>query len=181
MREFDAEDLGRLQDIVEDFRTAMLVTATDDGRLNARPMTVVNRGAEAAKAGVAAPPNTVLFITNSDSELAAELVRSPAVSITMQDGARYVAMNATARLDRDPARLRALWSKAWDVWFEGGVNDPTATLIDCEVDKAEYWDVGGKDAVRFSMEFARALVTGTTMRPERAGQHGVVEQPPARE
>ena len=181
MRESHADDLTRLQDIVEDFRTAMLVTATGDGRLNSRPMTVVNRGADAAKAGVAAPPNTILFVTNSDSELAAELVRSPSVGITMQDGARYVSMNARARLDRDPARLRAIWSKAWDVWFKGGVDDPTATLIDCEVDKAEYWDVSGKDAVRFSMEFARALVTGTTMRPERAGQHGVVEQPLARD
>lgn len=177
MQEPNAGDQTRLQEIVEDFRTAMLVTTGDDGRLNARPMTVVNRSAAAEKAGVASPPELILFITNSDSELAAELVRSPSVSITMQDGARYVAMNATVRLDRDPARLRALWSKAWDVWFDGGVEDPTATLIHCEVTKAEYWDVSGKDAVRFSLEFARALVTGTTMRPERAGQHGVIDQP----
>ena len=177
MHESNADDQDRLQEIVADFRTAMLVTTGDDGRLNARPMTVVNRGAAAEKAGVESPPDMLLFITNSDSELAAELLRTPSVSITMQDGARYVAMNATVRLDRDPATLRALWSKAWDVWFAGGVDDPTATLIHCEVSKAEYWDVSGTDAVRFSIEFARALVTGTTMRPERAGQHGVVDQP----
>jgi len=181
MRESHAYYLTRLRDIAEDFRTAMLVTATDDGRLNFRPMTVVNRSSDAVKAGVATPPNMVMFIANSDSELAAELVRSSSVTITMQDGARHVAMSATARLDRDPARLRAVWRKPWDVWFDGSVDDPAATLIDCEVERAQYWDVSGKDAVHFSMEFARGLVTSLTVRPECAGQQGAVQQPPARD
>lgn len=149
-----------LEDILDNFDNAMLVTRHPANRLDARPMRVAERKSTVE----------ITFVTDIDSGKVKEIENSPDVAVTMQNGSQYVAISAKATLCRDSARIKQLWSKAWDMWFEGGPEDPSVVLIDVSVVTAEYWDFTGSNRLAFIVEAGKALLQGETV--ETAGLPG---------
>jgi general stress protein 26 len=154
MADEQQSEAARLRMIVNEFRTAMLVNFASKGRIAARPMTVANRVGDGSghRAATDRPPHRLSFVTRSDGRIAAELQRDASVCVTMQDGGRYVVMQGYAELSEDRERIRQLWNKAWDVWFEGGPDNPHVVLIDCDIEHAEFWDSAGVPGVEFKLE-----------------------------
>ena len=70
----------------------------------------------------------------------------------------YVSVSGTARLVKDKAKLKELWSPIYKTWFPQGLRDPDVTLLKVDVTEAEYWDSPGN--VISSIMVAFALATG---------------------
>ena len=91
-----------------------------------------------------------------------------ALSFSSRDA--WVSLTGTAAVVDDRTKLEELWTTFAEAWLPGGPDNPEATLIRVDVDRAEYWDTpGGKVASLLS--FAKTKLTGDTYDAD----HGVVE------
>lgn len=141
----------RLNKLMSDFDTAMLVTRAADGGLHARPLAIADHRDE----------GLLYFATAAESQKVRELEQDAHVNVTMQDKRRFVSVTGTARLVSDRALVDQLWSEAWKVWFPKGKDDPSLRILIVDAIEASYWDAGGIEGLRYMFESAKAYATGT--------------------
>ncbi len=137
-----------LYDLLQNFDTAMLVTAPSAGDLGARPMSVAELK----------PDGDVYFATSLSSPKLAEIQAQPQVLVTFQSSSQYAAVKGVAHVLRDRATIDRLWSEAWRVWFPGGKDDPSLCVLRVDATEAEYWDNKGVQGLKFVVNSLRALV-----------------------
>ncbi|WDQ15012.1 pyridoxamine 5'-phosphate oxidase family protein [Rhodopirellula sp. P2] len=140
----------KLIELIQDFHNAMLVTKTDDGGLDARPMAI----AEATEEG------QVWFVTSRNSGKIAELMLDRDVAVTMQAANQFVTLSGECRVIDDRAKLDQLWNEAWKVWFPKGKNDPNITLLRVDPARGEYWDNSGLSGVNYLIRAGKAYLQG---------------------
>ncbi|KLU06000.1 Pyridoxamine 5'-phosphate oxidase [Rhodopirellula islandica] len=140
----------KLIELIHDFDNAMLVTKTDDGGLDARPMAI----AEATDDG------QLWFVTSRNSGKIAELMLDRDVAVTLQASNKFVTLSGQCRVIDDAAKLDQLWKEAWKVWFPEGKNDPNITLLRVEPDHGEYWDNSGFTGIKYLLRAGKAYVQG---------------------
>jgi general stress protein 26/hemerythrin-like domain-containing protein len=148
----DEDPRGRLLELLGEFRTAMLVTRTADGVLRARPLSLAREHGDGG----------LYFATSLESPKVAELEASPEVVVTLQGSNSYLSISGTARVTRDRALVRRLWSEPWRVWFPDGEDDPTLCLVEVMPKEAEYWDQRGVKGIKYLLGMVKAYATGTT-------------------
>ena len=156
----------KMQDLLQDFKTAMLVSRTSSGQLRSRPMQV----AEIEDDG------TVWLMTERHSAKIQEIERDHQVNLVLQTSMKFVSLSGLATTVEDRDRVARLWNEAWKVWFTGGKDDPNLILLQIRSDAGEYWDNSGMSGLRYLVEAGRAYFTGT--RPDVAGDprvHGKVD------
>ena len=156
----------KMQDLLQDFKTAMLVSRTGSGQLRSRPMQV----AEIEDDG------TVWLMTERHSAKIQEIERDHQVNLVLQTSMKFVSLGGLATTVEDRDRVARLWNEAWKVWFTGGKDDPNLILLQIRSDAGEYWDNSGMSGLRYLVEAGRAYFTGT--RPDVAGDprvHGKVD------
>lgn len=146
----------KLQDLVEDFRDAMLVTKDAQGDLQARPMHVAEHDEESG---------TVVFASSILSEKVDELQKDPSVCVSFQGGAKYVSLTGTVTIDQDREKIRALYNTAWKLWFPEGPEQSDICLIRFHPVVGEYWDNSGTEGLSFAWNAAKAIVSGKGMNP----------------
>jgi len=171
------EHAQRLVEFVSENRVGILLTRPPHGALTGRPMSVVNDDVEDAAVPEEALPLRITFITNARNNLVAEINEAAEAAVTFQNKTTQCFVRGRARVSEDRARLRRLWSKGHDIWFEHGVDDPLAVLVDIDLEFAEYWDASGAAGFQFALEAGRALLTGDTVNPARAGRHAELDRP----
>ncbi|MFO0788331.1 MAG: pyridoxamine 5'-phosphate oxidase family protein [Pirellulales bacterium] len=155
----------KLQELLEDFDSAMLVTRTPDGCLRSRPMAVADVEAN----------GTLWFVTERYSGKIDELARDGHVNVAMQSSMKFVSISGMAVVVDDPRKVAELWNESWKVWFPGGRDDPSLTLIKVAGDTGEYWDNSGTSGIKYLIEAGRAYLAGE--KPDVAGDpkvHGKV-------
>ena len=86
-------------------------------------------------------------------------------------GQNYVSISGTARIVRDSAKVKELWSEPARVWFPKGPDDPSIALICVKVESAEYWD-SPSSAWVYAYGYAKARLTGEP--PHDVGENKVV-------
>jgi general stress protein 26 len=138
----------KLQDILDGFSVAMLVTRSSS--LRARPMALAE-----------VQNGTVWFVTGRSTEKINELAQDNNVLITMQSKTRFISLSGKATIVDDRAKVAQLWKPEWKVWFPGGKEDPDITLIRVEGETGEYWDDSGMAGIRYLVEAGIGLLTGT--------------------
>jgi general stress protein 26 len=139
--------------LLRKFNSAMLVTATSEGELHARPMAVAAVEDDAC----------VWFITASNSPKVQEIEEDSHVSVTAQDGEScFLALSGRARLVRDSKKIEELWREPFRVWFPNGPSDPTIELIAVAPERGEYWDTTGTRRVSYLWAAAKAYLSQTT-------------------
>ncbi|MCC7419437.1 MAG: pyridoxamine 5'-phosphate oxidase family protein [Planctomycetaceae bacterium] len=156
----------KMQDLLQDFKTAMLVSRTSSGQLRSRPMQI----AEIEDDG------TVWLMTDRHSAKIQEIERDHQVNLVLQTSMKFVSLSGLATMVEDRDRVARLWNEAWKVWFPGGKDDPNLILLQIRSDAGEYWDNSGMSGLRYLVEAGRAYFTGT--RPDVAGDprvHGKVD------
>jgi len=155
----DAGGVKKLAGLIRGIKVAMLTTVADDGSLRSRPMAAQ----EAEFDGV------LWFFTRAAAPKVGEVRRDErvCVSYASPDDQRYVSVSGTARLVRDPARMRELWGPAQKAWFPQGPDDPELALLRVEPERAEYWDSPSGTLVQIA-GFVKSVVTG---QPAAAGEH----------
>lgn len=136
-----------LYDILEDFRTAMLVTRSGD-KLHARPMAVAEMKSDA----------DACFATSINSPKIAEIKADPRVLVTVQSGSEFASIEGSATVVRDRAEIDRLWSDTWKVWFPGGKDDPNLCLLKVRATSAEYWDNSGLQGFSYLFEGLKAVL-----------------------
>lgn len=144
------DNRDKVWDLIEEKTICMLVTR-DGAALRARPMAASPRRSE----------HRIWFITDRQNHKDEEIGAHPEVCMTFQDERdnSYVSVSGTARMVEDREKLRQLWNPAVDSWFEGGPDDPRATLIAVEPTQAEFWDNDSSD-VLVMLKMAKARMTG---------------------
>lgn len=158
------EKRERLYDLLKDFDTAMLVTRAADGHMHARPMAVAELN----------PDADAYFVTGIDSPKAAEINAESTVTLTFQSSNQYASVSGRAEIVRDRALIERLYKEGWKVWFPGGRNDPSISLIRFMAQDAEYWDNAGAQGLKFVYNAAKAYIKGDTPE-EDIKQHAKVD------
>lgn len=147
-----AEPLARLSELVKEINIAMLTTVTADGSLRSRPMGTQQ---------IDLVEGAIWFFTSSDSPKSDEILHKQHVNLSYAAIAdqHYVSVSGRAHLVRDPAKTRELWKPSAQIWFPGGIDDPTLALLRVDVTSAEYWDAPSSKMVQF-FGLAQFAVTG---------------------
>lgn len=159
---------GKLQDLIEEFDTAMLVTLSLDGEPRARPMAIAGRG----EAGV------LYFTTRSEDEKLEEVLHSPEVAVTMQGDDCYLSISGRAQLETDVLLAEKMWTPGLRAWFPGGYHDSQFTVIKVVPTFAEYWDRTGLRKLELIWETGKALLKGTKTDDEGLSGHEKIRLDP---
>ena len=148
---------------IKDIRFTMLTTRDPDGTLTSRPMTTVQKAFD----------GTLWFYTSASSPPARAVAHDAAVGLVYCEPKDdvYVSLSGVATLERDRARIEAMWSPMVKAWFPKGIDDPDLTLLRVDVHKAEYWDVKESKPVQL-FKMAKAALSGE--RPKNLGEHATV-------
>lgn len=157
----------RLDEIISRFDTAMLITVSLEGRPRARPMAILEHGAD----------GSLCFATRADDEKRDEILQVPDVAVTMQDGGHYLSISGRATLVRAPRPGPEL-PLSVRPWFPAGTDDPQFMIIVVEPDYAEFWDRGGLRRLQFLWEAGKALIRGEPMSDRSVGGHEKLHPPP---
>lgn len=140
----------KLIDLIQDFDNAMLVTKTDDGALDARPMAVAK----------ATDEGELWFVSDRNSGKIADLMLDRDVAVTMQSSRKFVTISGECRVVDDQAMIEELWSEAWKVWFPEGKTDPSIVLLKIEPQRGEYWDNSGVAGLKYLIKAGKAYLQG---------------------
>jgi general stress protein 26 len=132
--------IEKIKELVAQSESCFFCTdARTSDSLGARPMAVQ----EVDDAG------HLWFLSADDSHKNQELVRDAAVRLYFQGSAHsdFLALDGTATVTRDPARIRELWKPIYRTWFTGGHDDPRITVIEVVPSEGYYWDTKHGDVV----------------------------------
>ena len=134
----------KLKAWIRDLRVAMFTTVATDGTLHTRPMATQEPSSV----------DEIWFFTSSHNLLMEEIDHIHQVGLSYSDPARkrYVAISGSARILRDEAKARELWTPEVAAWFPNGPSDPELRIICVTPQKAEYWDAAMQ---RMSLIFER--------------------------
>lgn len=151
----DEEARQKVHELLSEARIAMMGTYDARGNAHSRPMAAVEHGGD-----------TLWFFAREESRKVSELRRDPRVLLDYADtdGQNYVSLVGRARLTQSAERARELWSEPLRAWFPDGPDDPHITLIEVEVDSAEYWDSPSSLMVH-AYGYVKARVTGEPPKP----------------
>ena len=157
-----AEQRQRFHALLNRFKTAMLVTHGEDGRLRARPMAVARIDSD----------GSVWFIASAESTKIHEIETDTQVHIVCQDDrSAYISLSGRAQLRDDVRLVTQLWQEPFRVWFPGGPDDPAIALILVQPEQGEYWDNTGFLKVKYLFAAAKAYATGQTPEVTEGEQH----------
>lgn len=132
----------KLTDMLAGFDTAMLITHNEAHGLTARPMAI----AEVEEGG------KLWFLTDRDSHKMLDLARDNHVAVTVQGQNRFLTLSGRAEIERRVEKIEELWSEKFRVWFPGGKDDPSITLLHVVPEYGEYWDRSGSPGMKYLLK-----------------------------
>ena len=144
-------DRQKVWDLIKDIRVAMMVTQDASHVLSARPMSAAQTDYD----------GTLWFMAREGSPKLAEIEGETDVLLAYSHPSKqdYVSIAGRARVVRDRAKVRELWSEPARVWFPKGPEDASIALIAVTVTTAEYWDAPSATMV-YAYGYAKARLTG---------------------
>jgi general stress protein 26 len=154
----------KLIEILNTFRTAMLVTSTQDGTLRSRPMALLQ----------VEPSGDLWFMTSVKTGKIDEIAAHARVNVALQKDAAFASVTGRASIHRDRAKIHELWTEHAKVYFPKGKDDPEIVLIKVSAEEGEYWDNEGLEGIKYLFEAVKAYVTGTKKPDDDKEQHGSV-------
>ncbi len=153
-------EMTHIAELVKDLQAVMFTTVDDQGLLVSRPMSVLQLDGDSA----------FWFFTDIESPKADQLAR---VNLSWSDNDRgvFVSVSGDGEVDKDPARIEALWTPFAKPWFPQGPSTPNLALVKVSTRVAEYWDAPHSKMVR-ALSMAASIAAA---RPIGLGDHAVVE------
>jgi general stress protein 26 len=139
---------GALFDALDDVRTGMLGIHGSDQHL--QPMTHFG-DREAGK---------IWFITARDTDLAKSVRAGKEARFTVVSTAQDFHACVAGKLSQveDRKKIEEVWSPMIDAWFEGGLEDPNAVLLELDISEASMW-ASTSNPFRFGYQIAKANLT----------------------
>jgi general stress protein 26 len=160
------ENAQKIWDLVKNAHSALLVSTSPDGRLDSRPMGCVQTDFE----------GSVWFLTFAHSSKVDEIARDNRVLVSYANPSdyEYVSLSGTARIAKDPEKLKKLWSEGFRVWFPSGLDDPELALLEVRVEEAKYW-TNAASVVTYGWAYLKARLFGSSPAPGQIADTGVVK------
>lgn len=147
------DDRGKLLDIINKTKFAMLTHRHGDGHLHSQPLTTQNKSLDADGA--------LYFFVGRDGDIARHLAADPNVNLAYAnvDDDDYVSVAGVARLSENEALKRELFNTLAKAWFPGGVDHPNLGLLEVRIAHAEYWKATDNKLLQL-VKMATSAVTG---------------------
>lgn len=164
-----APQAAKLRELIKGVKFAMLTTRAIDGTLTSRPMTTLQTEFD----------GSLWFLASADSLQAMDIEERPKVNLgyASPESGRYVSVQGTAEVRRDPAKAKELWNPAFAAWFPAGPDDANLAVLRIEIASADYWETPSERGERvYAME--QAARTGDA---SQLGQRTHVELSPPTE
>ena len=158
MNQSREENVKKLAELLKDIRIGMLTTVEQDGSLHTRPMATQQQEFD----------GTLWFFTQVDSAKVQEVERDHHVSVSYVNSKddKYVSVSGMARVVRDSAKAKELWTPLHKAWFPEGLEDPKLALLRVDIERAEYWDTPSSAVVRL-VSFAKSRANREALRRRR--------------
>lgn len=156
-------DRQKVWELIKDVGVALMVTSGHEGQLRGRPMAAMNKDFD----------GDLWFVSREGAPKLGEIADHANVLLAYSEpkNQHYVSVAGKARLVRDPAKVKELWSEPARVWFPKGPDDPDIVLIQVTVETAEYWDAP-MSAWVYAYGYVKARLTGES--PRDVGENKVV-------
>jgi len=147
----DAAAQQKVWEMIRDVEIAMMVTMDEEGRFRGRPMRAVKQEFD----------GVLWFFTKGQSPKVDEVEDDERTLLAYSDPGHqnYVSLSGHARVVRDAAKQKELWSEPLRVWFPGGPEAPDVALLKVTVDGAEYWDSPSSTFVQL-YGYVKSTLTG---------------------
>lgn len=173
-------DREKLHELLESFDTVILIThalpgdganakagsPNSDVEVTSRPMQVARLDGNC----------DLWFLTDVDTAKVLEIKTEPVVHVVAQDGRDvFVSLRGVAHVHKDAAIIHELWTDSYKVWFPDGPDSPGIRALHVKPHEGEYWDAKGKNKVKYLLQAAKALATGTRPDVDEGEQQGRVE------
>jgi general stress protein 26 len=154
-------DKKRFLELVKQFRTAMLVTSTEDGHLRGRPMAVARVDDD----------GTLYFVSALETEKVEDILEHAQSAVTLQGTTSFLSISGRCLIRRDERLLDELWTRDIESSFDGSKD--ASVIIQFEPEHAEYWNQELR-GLNFALEAAVRLIRREGSLPQRRADHGRV-------
>ncbi|MBV9986273.1 MAG: pyridoxamine 5'-phosphate oxidase family protein [Chitinophagaceae bacterium] len=155
-----AQAVKKLQTLISDVRTCMMVTSGKSGRHSGRPMAVIDVDDHA---------NLWFFASNKSAKVK-DIEEDTQVQLVFANPQKdiFIDVYGRASIETDRRYITEKWNPLVKAWFPDGVDDPALCLIKIKADEAHYWDT---DATKVGamVKMALSAVTGKKL---EEGVHG---------
>jgi general stress protein 26 len=120
--------------VVASVRYCWLVTESDNGRANARPMGRILPDAEENRW-------TIRFVTDGRSRKASDIRRAGNVELIFERAPEdaFVVLIGKAAVLEDASEIQRFWKEAYEVYFPSDVDRANATFIEVAVERMWLW------------------------------------------
>jgi len=145
----NAELFENINDIVDDFRVAMLISIGSDNLIEARPMSVASHNERSGD---------IYFITSALTGKTDDIENNPLTGVTLQSSTQFVSLSGQATVFKDHPMISELFATAWKAWFPEGTQQSDIRLIKFNPDKGEYWDMSGMRGLKFLWKAGKAIL-----------------------
>lgn len=154
------EAVKKLQDMVSDIRTCMMITSGKTGARASRPMAAVDTD----------HMGNIWFFTSQHSNKVKDIELDHFVQLVFAHPGKdsYLDVRGRANVIIDTASVKEKWNPMIKAWFPGGIDDPAICLLQIKTDEVHYWDTENSKMVQV-LKAALSIVAG---KPLVEGVHG---------
>lgn len=154
--------LKKLKDLVNDIDVGMLCTFTSG--------TVYPHAVPMSRQEVCDQGN-LWYLCSSESQTYRNLARDRQVSVLFSHPSdyRFLAVNGTAELTQDQARIDKYWNRMMEAYFDKGKDDPRIRVLKIVPNEAYYWDNDGSKLITL-FKMATAAITGESTDMGKEGE-----------
>lgn len=148
------EAYKKMKELVEDIKTCMFCTQTNQIPFNTRPMATVEVDEE----------GNLWFMSNKESNKNEEIKEDDKVQLIYAKGgdSHFLSVAGKAQIVKDQSKIDELWTVFAKAWFPDGKKDPDISLIKIIPEDVYYWDTVHGKMVSL-LKIATSVVTGKTM------------------
>jgi len=146
----NAEAKKKIKELAESIDYTMMATALKSEPFHVIPMSTK----EVDEAG------NIWFLSNATSEHNQNIEREMKAQLIYadKDNFEFLSIYGKASISTDRNRIKELYGKADDAWFDG-VDDPNITAIIIEPEDAHYWDTKNGKIISL-LKMAKGAITG---------------------
>jgi general stress protein 26 len=144
-------DHQKIWDLIKSSHSALLVTVSQDGTLDSRPMGCLQTSFD----------GILWFITFRNSLKLVEISNNPNVMVSYAKPSdfEYVSLSGKARVVEDSQKLNELWTEGLRVWFPNGPSDPEIAILAVDAERATYWTDAASMAT-YAWAYVKTRLTG---------------------
>lgn len=148
------EALKKMKEIVEDIKTCMFCTKTNEIPFNTRPMATADVDDE----------GNLWFISNVESDKNEEIKNDDKVQLIYAKGrdSHFLSISGKAFIVKDQEKIDEVWNMFAKAWFKDGKKDPNVSLIKIIPSDVYYWDTVHGKMVSL-LKIAVSAVSGASM------------------